>query len=139
VAKVKKKYRTTEADFAAFRLRVDWWIEQLGLRGEWERDFTHKNLRDDCYARITADHEAKTAHVELNEDFGPEPFAHGASLRSVVERTALHETLEVLFASLEHLAQRREWDATTWEAAKHAAIHRLERLLLAWDEARRCS
>lgn len=115
--------KTTAKDFAVFKSACEEWVTQIGLH-DWTLFYEHQTC-DGGFAWCDASFEGRTATVGLSvewKDTKPTPER--------LRRSALHEMLHLLLWELRHLINSRVCTEHMIEAAEHAAIRRLERLLL---------
>ena len=115
--------KTTKAQFKYFTKQVFFWFREWGLHN-WRCDVIHSR-EDSEYTRATAawDHEHKNCTISLNTD------TDEAIKNLELDRTALHETWEVILSKLRDMAETT-YSHDAVDEAIHDVIRRVENVVL---------
>lgn len=116
--------KLTNKHYAYFRKECEKQLQQLGLKS-WKVYYQFKPL-DNCFGNAMWDYAGKVATITLSTEF-PKPFDN---LIRQIKETALHEVLEIFLGSVSHMAGRRDFIQSDFDAEIHAVIRTLEKILL---------
>jgi len=115
--------KTTKAQFNYFRQRVEFWFQEWGLHN-WRCDVTHSREESDDI-RATAcwliPHFACTINLNTETDEKLD--------QAEIDRTALHETWEVILSKLRNMAEET-YSHDVVDGAIHDVIRRIENVVL---------
>ncbi len=114
-----KLYKTTKKHFEIFKKEMLKWVNILGLT-DWEWFFIHKSITEDAQASVRYNREGRLATVAL------EPYWYIPVKTRELQRTAFHETIEVLLADYVLVAASRQYNPSEEETERHRIIRRLE-------------
>lgn len=121
----KEKHLATAENFDYFKARVGFWLKYLGLDLSWRVVVELEKERcDEGFGYCSANLPGRVATIWLCEDWGDWEFTNKA-----IDRTALHECLELFMSPMHILATSRYVSKDEIEKEQHCVIRTLEKLL----------
>jgi hypothetical protein len=119
--------KTSNANFKLYIQLCNRYLAKFNL-GDYDVGFCHSAISIDgseCCGACNYQHDAKNAVIFLGKDWGAETIT-----ARTIERTALHEVLELLLSELIVIAHERSFSPDDLERAKHAVIQRIIHAML---------
>jgi len=114
-------YKLTNKDFEYFKNKCGYWQNKLSLN-TWEIDY-YFTSEEGNMAECSTNYEGRKASIGLAKKW------QTSISKKELDRTALHEILELLLAPLMSLAQARVWSQDDYIKENHMVIRILEKML----------
>jgi len=111
--------KTTAKHFKLYTKTCSYWLNRFGLL-DWDIDFYHVDEDDGCISSCVFNAQAGHAFLRLNKDWGAIDFTDRD-----IERTALHEVLELLLARYQNLATNRYTTEDAIDTHRHMVVQTL--------------
>lgn len=119
-----EKHIATAKDFEYFKERVNHWLKYLGLDLSWRVVVELGKKNCNGFGLCESNLSGRVATIWLCEDWEDWEFT-----KEDIDRTALHECLELFLSPLHILANSRHITPDELEKEQHCIIRTLEKLL----------
>ena len=115
----------SKKDFKKFVKYCEYWKKALNLLN-WKIYYSFSSIEH--LAQVEINYSGRNATITLSTVWEM-PGNTLINIEEELERTALHEILELLLSPLEYLASDRKWDAEEYRRNMHEIIRVFENIL----------